>query len=492
MLERITVETTNGPVTGRSKEGTYLFAGLPYAAPPLEQLRFKPPQPHTPWVEPLSALKFGPAAPQVSSGGLTDSAPIRYSEDCLTLNISTPACDDAKRAVLVWIHGGGYRTGQGSIPWYNGTQFNRNGDIVVVSINYRLGALGFTDLSHLGEEFELSGVCGTLDQIAALRWVKDNISAFGGDPQRVTLAGESAGGYSVATLLGCPSAQGLFHQAITQSGAAHSTLPKAAAEIVSQHFLEALGVDDALALETIGIEEILAAQNTTIKALERPAGVVNKLNTSVSAFYPNHGNKLLTESPLEAIKSGCGSKISVLTGTNKDETTLWGYGNVDEEKLARTAAAYGATEALDIYRQERSNSSLEDLMIALTTDYMFRVPALRMAEARIKHTNKTWLYLFSWPSRAFNGRLKATHALEIPFAFDNLGRAGVAAFIGEGEKPQHIADCMHGAWINFINNGDPGWAIYELTDRTTMVFNDTSKAQNDPAAAERIAWQGLR
>ena len=232
MLERITVETTIGPVTGRSKEDVYLFAGIPYAAPPVEDLRFKPPMPHAPWQEPYQALKFGPAAPQIPSGGLTDSANVRWNEDCLSLNISTPACDGEARAVLVWIHGGGYRTGQGSIPWYNGARFSRQGDIVVVSINYRLGALGFTDLSHLGPDYALSGVCGTLDQIAALRWVKDNIAAFGGDPEQVTIAGESAGGFSVSTLLGCADAQGLFHRAIPQSGGAHHTLPKAAGRVM--------------------------------------------------------------------------------------------------------------------------------------------------------------------------------------------------------------------------------------------------------------------
>ena len=167
-MQRITVDTLSGPLEGRSKEDTFLFAGVPYAAPPVDDLRFKAPRPHATWSEPRQAFKFGPAAPQVATGGMTDAQPVRSSEDCLTLNIATPACDGGKRAVLFWIHGGGYRTGQGSIPWYNGAAFAKNGDIVTVSINYRLGALGFADLTHFGADFKTSNVNGTLDQIAAL------------------------------------------------------------------------------------------------------------------------------------------------------------------------------------------------------------------------------------------------------------------------------------------------------------------------------------
>jgi para-nitrobenzyl esterase len=492
MLDPITVDTTSGPVHGRHKEEVCLFAGLPYAAPPVENLRFKPPQPHEPWTEPYAAFKFGPAAPQVATGGMTDSAPVRWDEDCLTLNISTPACDDRKRAVLVWIHGGGYRTGQGSIPWYNGARFNHQGDIVVVSINYRLGALGFADLSHLGDDYALSAVSGTLDQIAALQWVHNNIANFGGDPRQVTIAGESAGGFSVATLLGCPGAQGLFHRAIPQSGAAHHTLPKSAAEKTTEQFLEYLDNPDSMTLAALDVETILSAQTATIGDLEGGAGVMNKLGVAVSPFYPAHGNALLPQSPLTAITAGCGSDVAVLTGTNADETTLWGYGKVDQDKLVRIADSYGANSALEAYRHERPKADAEQLLIAMTTDHMFRIPAIRLAEARANHTSDTWMYLFKWASRAFGGKLRATHALEIPFAFDNLDRAGVDAFIGPGDKPQHVADVMHGAWINFINLGDPGWARYDLAQRNTMTFDDKSNLEADPAAAERQAWEGLR
>ena len=490
--DTVLIDTPSGPIRGRRKEGSLLFAGISYAMPPVEQLRFKAPRPRDTFVEPYDAFKFGPAAPQVPSGGMTDSAPVRWDEDCLSLNVCTPACDNGARAVLVWIHGGGYRTGQGAIPWYNGARFAANGNIVVVSINYRLGALGFADLTHLGPEYASSPVNGIADQILALQWVQDNIAAFGGDPARVTIAGESAGGFSVSTLLGCAQTSGLFHRAIPQSGAAHHTLPKQAAETVTEHFLAALGHQDALGLEAVPAQAVLDAQLEVVKKLEHGGGLPSELGTTVSAFYPAHGTHLLPVSPIEAITSGTNAGVAVLTGSNADETTLWGYGEIDDDKLARRAQALGAAEVLTTYQRTRPDADAAALLIALTTDRMFRMPAVRMAEARASHTDQTWMYLFNWRSRAFGGRLGATHALEIPFAFDNLDKAGVDIFLGPGDQPQHVADAMHAAWCAFINDGNPGWDRYTLERRSTMLFDDTCGAVDDPAAEERRAWDGVR
>lgn len=490
-MELTTVSTASGPIVGRRKESVWLFAGIPYAAPPVEEQRFKPPSAHAGWNTPYEAFKFGPAAPQIPTGGMTDSAPVRWSEDCLTLNISTAGCDDTARPVLVWIHGGGYRTGQSSIPWYNGARFAQAG-IVVVSINYRLGALGFTDLSHLGDEYANSAIHGLLDQIAALRWVQDNIHGFGGDPQEVTIAGESAGGFSVSTLLGMPAAKGLFKRAIPQSGGAHHTLPLQAAQQVTATLLEKLGEKSAMHLSAVSVDAILEAQIATCQHFESGAGLINGLGVPVAPFYPAHGTPLLAESPLESIRAGCGQDVAVLTGTNTHETTLWGYGRVDEAKLQRIARSLNGEAPLAAYRAEHPEASPEDLVIALTTDHMFRIPAIRLAEARASQTDDTWMYLFNWSSRAFDGRLKATHALEIPFAFNNLDRAGVDAFTGPGPRPQSLAEEMHHAWIEFIKKGRAPWAPYTLTERTTMIFDEPSKIAQDPAAPEREAWAGLR
>ncbi len=488
-------QTMYGPVEGREKDAALLFAGIPYAAPPIDRLRFRAAQPHEPWSDVRAALKFGPAAPQIATGGMTDSAPVRSSEDCLTLNISTPALDDRKRPVLFWIHGGAYRTGQGAIPWYNGTRFALNGNIVVVSINYRLGALGFTDLSRFGKEYATSGINGILDQITALKWVRDNIANFGGDPAQVTIAGESAGGFSVCTLLGSPLAKGLFRAAIPQSGAAHHTLPAAASNHVTDRFLAALEANgttsaDALSLDAVSTDDILAAQQAVCAELEKDT--VAAYGAAVAPFYPVEGTYVLPDSPLRAITGGLNSNVPVLIGTNRDETTLWGYGKVDDAKLSAMAQRLGAAPTLATYRASRPEADANELMIALTTDHMFRIPAIRLAEAREQHGAKTWMYFFCWASRAFGGRLGATHALEIPFAFDNLDKAGVDVFLGEGRTPQGVADAMHAAWIQFIRSGDPGWQRYDSDDRATMCFDEQSTLQNDPYGAEREAWQGLR
>ncbi|MCP4749514.1 MAG: carboxylesterase/lipase family protein [Proteobacteria bacterium] len=485
-------ETNYGPVEGREKEGALLFAGIPYAAPPVGSLRFRAAQPHEAWNDVRDARRFGPAAPQIPSGGLTDSAPAKMSEDCLSLNIATPALDDVRRPVLVWIHGGGFRTGQGGVSWYNGLRFANNGGIVVVSINYRLGALGFADLSEFGSEYATSGINGILDQIVALEWIKDNIAAFGGDPDQVTIAGESAGGFSVSTLLGSPRAAGLFQRAIAQSGGAHYTLPPDVGKEVTQLYIKALGASGIDDLLSASVDEVLVAQKEIDAELERGPGG-SRLRVPVPPFYPVFGNDVLPRSPLDAIRSGTSAGIPVLTGTNSDETTLWGYGEADEQRLVKTAGQYSGTKALlDAYRQERPEASTDELMIAMTTDHMFRIPAVRLAEARHDHGAETWMYLFRWKSRAFGGRLKATHALEIPFAFDNLDRSGVDTFLGQGPLPQDVADTMHRAWTAFIRDGDPGWETYAPESRATMCFDDVSTLVRDPDSKSRLAWEGLR
>ena len=477
-----------------------LFAGIPYAAPPVGANRFRAAQPVEPWREVRPANRFGPAAPQTPTGGLTASTPVRWSEDCLSLNVTTPGLDDARRPVLLWIHGGGYRTGQGAIPWYNGARFASRGDLVVVSINYRLGALGFTDLSMFGEAYACSGANGLLDQITALHWVRDNIARFGGDPNRITIAGESAGAFSVCTLLASPLADGLFRAAIAQSGGAHHTLPAAAGRMVTQQLLDHLGVDGVESLQKVSAEAILSAQDAVAAELGDGAAALEKYGVAVAAFYPVEGNAVIPVAPLQAIAAGAGGGIPLLTGSNRDETTLWGYGDMDDERLARIAARYGASAAVDVYRRNRPGSSAGEILTALTTDHMFRIPAVRLLEARIarstadgaKANASNWMYWFCWASRAFEGRLGATHALEIPFVFDNLDKPGVDVFIGPGERPQDLARVMHGAWIGFIRDNDPGWARYDLERRFTMKFDTASELVMDPLGDEREAWAGVR
>jgi para-nitrobenzyl esterase len=497
MPNAVVTETTSGEVEGRSRGGALLFAGVPFAAPPTGVRRFRPPIPHDRWRGVRSARRFGPAAPQRPGIGIT-SAPLAWDEDCLTLNVCTPAIDDRARPVLVWIHGGAFRTGKGGIPWYDGTSFAVQGDIVTVSINYRLGALGFTDLTDLDASLETSGASGLLDQIAALEWVRDNIAYFGGDPGQVTIAGESAGAMSVGTLLGCPAARGLFHRAIAQSGAAHHTLSTDLAREVGRAFAETLGADGPKDLLEAPVEAILDAQEQVQQTLEardrrNPDGIGG------IPFQPARVSELLPSPPLEAIRGGLSDDVVLLCGTNLDETTLWGSRPFDDARLQRFARRYfgdAGDEAIETYRRGRPEASLAAISIAITTDHLFRIPAIRLCEA---HGGASFKYLFSWASRAFEGQLGSTHALEIPFAFNNLRKPGVEAFIGPGQSPQPLADVMHAAWISFIRGGDPNeaplpeeWPRYDPGRRPVMEFGDDVGLREDPHGEERSLWDGRR
>ena len=495
-------QTTQGELQGREKDGVLLFGGIPYAAPPTGPRRFRAPQPHECWTGVRDARRFGPAAPQPREEGLTANRDVHWDEDCLTLNVCTPALDDKRRPVLFWIHGGGFRTGQGAIPWYNGTSFAQRGDIVTVSLNYRLGALGFAHLEEIGgAEYAGSGLNGIRDQIAALRWVRDNIAAFGGDPQQVTIAGESAGGMSVGVLLGCPAAAGLFRGAIPQSGAAQNVLSREEGAQLGRRFVEQLGVTSMDDLVAMPVAHILEAQ----VELERQSGrgerrASNATGLAGMPFQPVVDGGVLPQSPMDAVRGGLSAKVRILVGTNRDEMTLFGLGEVDEERLRRIAARIfaDADAALAAFRSEWPGASPDELFTAIMTDQVFRIPAVRLAEAQAEVGGAAYQYLFTWESRAFGGRLKATHALEIPFAFNTLTRAGVDIFVGPGPTPQALADAMHAAWIAFIRTGDPScdavgeWPTYHVDRRAVMEFGDRVGLRSDPYGATRALWQGAR
>ncbi|GIS20187.1 MAG: hypothetical protein CM15mP120_21030 [Pseudomonadota bacterium] len=259
---------------------------------------------------------------------------------------------------------------------------------------------------------------------------------------------------------------------------------------VGQTFCEHLGQNNAVGVMAASVEDILSAQTTTAAEFESGAGFNNRLATTVS-FYPVHGTELCQRT-FASHKDGNAPTVRLLVGSNTDETTLWGYGDVDESKLQRVAEDYGVAQHLKAYRNNRPTANAEQLLVALTSDHMFRIPCIRLAEAQLQHTPDVWMYLFNWKSRAFDGRLGATHALEIPFAFNNLDRAGVDVFLGPGPSPQALADAMHQAWSTFIKTGQPGWSNYRLADRSTMVSTTRVRSQNDPMADERMIWEGLR
>ena len=487
-VDEILVGTRAGKLSGRREGGVTVFRGIPYAASTAGPNRFRPPQPVAPWADTRDASRFGPVAPQLPSAMemLLGQSEIHTSEDCLSLNVWTPATDDRLRPVMVWIHGGAFIFGSGSTPWYDGTRFATAGDTVVVTINYRLGAFGFTHL----DELTGSGNVGILDQIAALEWVRDNIEAFGGNPDDVTIFGESAGAMSVGTLLGTPGATGLFHRAILQSGAASFATERTDANAVSDRLMATAGVMTVAELVDLPAEALLEAQQKMITAtgtLELP-------------FRPVVDGTVLPANPLDTIASGATGDVPILIGTNLDETTLFlvldpTLAALDESGLIdRATTMFGdhGVGAVAHYRRNRPDATLHDVLVAITSDGVFRIPAIRLAEAQVRQGRPVYSYLFTWATPVFGGALRSAHALEIPFVFDNLDQPGVEFLTGTGDERAALATTMHEAWIRFARTGNAGWPAYDLDQRATQTFDGFDHpVVGDPAGDERAIWEGV-
>ncbi len=491
--------TRSGPVVGTDATDHIVFKGIPFAAPPTGALRWQPPQREATWSEPLDATTFGPQSVQTEMmlEQLMGAGDSERSEDCLTLNVWTPSLDGS-RPVMVWIHGGAFQFGSGSTAWYDGERFTTNGDVVVVTVNYRLGPLGFMYLGDLfGAEYAESGNLGLLDQIAALEWVHENIAAFGGDPGQVTIFGESAGGASVATLMGTPAARPgeLFQRVIAQSGAVSWGLSREQATANARRIL------DALELAHDDLDGLLAADATALCTAAAVLGV--ETGGASLPFAPVHDDVVLPEHPLEAIRKGSARGVALLTGTNLDEMTLFNLidpalATIDEAGLTeRVAQRYGsdAHELVNAYRGLRPDTSIGDLWTVMSSDVVFRIPALLLVDAHLEH-GPVHVYLFSWPSPVFGGALKACHAIEIPFVFDNLHQPGVPMFVGEGAELPELAQRTHQAWIGFARAGDPQhsgipeWPRYDLERRPTMQIDVEWELVHDPYGDERKLWDG--
>lgn len=517
------VATTSGLVTGVTRDAgpgstVARFMGIPFAAPPLGTARWRPPQAPEPWTAVRDCTDAGPVAPQNPSPleTMLGVGARPTSEDCLSLNVWTPACDDRGRAVLVWIHGGGFTAGTGSVPWYDGSRLATRGDVVMVTVNYRLGALGWLHLEPLlGTEFAGSGNAGLADQAAALRWVRDNIAGFGGDPGRVTVFGESAGAMSIGALLGTPLAVGLFDGAITQSGAAHTFLQADTAAWVTDELLAELGLTSAGAdaLLVVPVERLLAAQQSIVgrllKASPPERGRVS--GTFSLPFQPVLDGTILRRPPLDAVRDGAAAGVRILAGSTAEEWNLFHVvertrGPMTEDTLVQRcerllAPVHGdgaGAGAARLYRTNRPGASLDDVWVAVATDWVFRLPAIRLAEAQGTHHPSTWVYEFSYRSTAWGGGLGACHALEVPFVFDNLDRPGVELFVGPlNDGARRLASVTSAAWLAFARAGDPGheglpeWPAYEPGRRATMELGATCVLHDDRHGDERVLWDGV-
>ena len=425
-------------------------------------------------------------------------------EDCLNLNIWSPALGSAKLPVMLWIPGGMFELGSGAS--YDGSRFGRDG-IVCVTINYRLGAEGFL---YLG-----SGVAnlGLLDQVAALAWVKDNIAAFGGDPDNVTVFGQSAGAMSVGTLLSMPRADGLFRRAIAQSGAAHQVMSAATARRIGRYLAEQLGVEASReAIAAVPVQRFLAAQaelKAQLLAHPDPERWGAEVVTSTLPWQPVADGDVIPAPPIDRIVAGAGARVDVMVGTTTDDWKLFVVATgamecITEQVLTGPVAEYGfqalaaygltAERALGAYRAAHPGALPGELLAAVQTDWWCRIPAIRLADAHAHSPGATFMYEFAWPSPAFDGRLGACHGLEIPFVFDTLDKGAdqLAGPLLGPAPPQQLADTMHGAWVRFATAGDPGWPQYDLSRRATMRFGTMSMVVDDPRSAERALWEGVR
>ncbi len=511
------IEVAGGRISGVQRDGVWTFSGVPYAGSPAGGRRWRPPGPVMPWAGVRDCDGFGPAAPQVQ--GAMDQAlggkPEPTDEDCLALNVWTPGLDGANRPVLVWIHGGSFQSGSGSGALTRGGLLAREQDVVVVTINYRLGLLGF--LAHpaladdgqpwLGDEtWNGWGSWGLADQVAALAWVRDYISGFGGNPDNVTLVGESAGGMSVSALLGSPAASGLFRRAVVESGPAYTCSAEAAAER-TERLADHLGVAcTRQALERVPVEALVAAAQEYAPTSHGGASAGLLLTPVVDGG-------LLPAVPVDAVAAGSASGVDLLVGTTRDEAAFFALGNpaltsLDRAGLVRWVERLGcgsdqadAVVAAVTNARAGRGEATDPLALwsAIATESIFRVASVRLADAHASAAAPgvgTFTYLFTWASPAFGGVLGSCHALEIPFVFGSLRHPVVQAFSGGGDDALALSDAMGEAWASMARTGVPScpplgdWSGWQPDRRPTTVLGPWPGASglvhaiDDPRSAE--------
>jgi para-nitrobenzyl esterase len=477
------VELALGRVRGFDEGGVAQFRGLPFAAPPVGDRRFRPPEPVEPWAGVRDATTWAPRAPQsLEPSRFRRVVDIPLDEDCLFVNVFAPgagAAPEAPRPVMVWIHGGAFTIGSGCL--FDAAELARRGDVVVVTVNYRLGALGFCYLDHLDARFDGSGNAALLDQIAALRWVREHVAAFGGDPGNVTIFGESAGGHSVGCLLTASGARGLFHRAIVQSGAGFQLREVDQAVATTTSFLDqlgAVGVDD---LQSMRWEQLVDAQ-------------------AAFSFSPTRDGTVLPDPVVDAVAAGACADVPLLVSHTRDEMRLFAVDGAlgampadDAELAARLRGAFSdGAAAVAAYRAAEPEASAAELWLSFLTDQRFHMPDFALADARLGTRTDVWTARFSWPSPALDGRLGACHAIEIPFLFPGGGNLG--GMTDDDGPPRALAHAIQDAWTAFAHDGDPAcaslppWPRYDREHRFTMEFADECTVISDPDGAIRRLW----
>lgn len=502
------VSTAEGKLEGAHENGVYVFRGVPYAAPPVGNLRWRPPQPVEPWEGVRPALTFGPVSYQ-PYGAPSESissviiVPGQHSEDCLYLNVWTPALDDAKRPVLFWIHSGGLEYGAGSQPNYDGTSLATNRDVVVVTINMRLGALGFLRLNEVTSgQIPSTGNEGRMDEIAALTWVQQNIASFGGDPDNVTIFGQSAGSIEVGCLLAAVPAKGLFQRAVLHSTATHTANDVDHAVSMATMFLQTAGVDpkDADAIRSLGPRELVKASTALIPRMAAEDPKLGKMH-----FNPVIDGEFLLQRPYDAIREGAADDISIMVGSTLDEVRL-GLGTeppleLDYQTVVAMCRPFLDDEAprmIEAYTKLRRQLGLPasptDVYLAIETDRVLRFPSIKLCEALNERGHPGRHFIVTYESPAFGGRLGSPHAIELGFLFGTHNDPRVAPFGGTGPAAEEFSTRMQDAWTSFARTGDPScesigdWPTYG-NGRETMMIGEKWEVERAPYEDERLLWE---
>ena len=499
----VTVETHRGKVRGGLDDGVKVFKGIPYAAASDGLNRFRRPKPSASWADVRDAVAYGPMCPQIGRERSSYAASWTYdkeaSEDCLVLNVWTPALrDQRRRPVMVWLHGGGFSAGSGSRNVFEGTRLCQRGDVVVVTLNHRLSVFGFLYLGHLGgAEYAESGNAGMLDLVAALRWVHDNIAAFGGDPGNVTIFGQSGGAAKVSTLMAMPQARGLFHKAIVQSG---SHLDGLTPDEATRHALTFLAAMDVKPAELHRLAKVptdkLVAGLTKVMAVAGP-----KPN-----YSPVVDGIVLPRHPWQPDGPAVSAGIPMMVGSTRTETTALlgtghpGYFALDAAGLDRDLAGWlpdrDIPRIVAGFRRLMPSASASDLFFAITTDRRVRQQAWAQVERKAAQgAGLVWLYELDWASPVDGGKWGSPHSLDLAFVFDNVAKS--EAMVGGGAEPSGLADQMSSAWIAFARTGRPdtsalpAWPAFTLGERATMVFDARSRVVNDFRGDERALLASL-
>ena len=505
-----TVQTRQGALGGQVEDGIHVFRGVPFAQPPVGELRWRRPQPPEPWVGVKDASEFGSISvqpPRPAAGpfaGIMGHSEERTSEDCLYLNVWTPGLDDARRPVMVWIHGGGLSSGSGSSPAYNGAPLAGRGDVVVITINYRLGALGFLPEQVLAEQDVTEGNFGFHDMLAALRWVRDEVAAFGGDPSNVTIFGESAGGIAVGILLASPLAEGLFQHAIMQSGAADRIHTRDAVGEMLPYFYRELGLEQPSPeqLRQLSVEEVLQAQSALASAdpaINPAAGLHGPFNAVIEDDF-------IDAIPIDAVREGRGSDVDVLAGTMRNEFTLLsamtGLTDLNEEQALELMSPLvgGSERAGECYQSYRTlriqrGEPTDPLAIynAVMTDRQYRGSTRRLLDARAGATGGTYSYLVEQQSPMFEGSLGAPHALDVPLIWGTTEL--MRDFVGADPQVDQLSGFMMDAWASFARTGSPstnalpGWPQYRSDRPYTMVFGPDVRTVTEEREEELSLWR---